>query len=171
MRTGLREQIDFQIQNGIDGLVPGRHHRRIADARFQRARPRDRTDREACQRARAGHRRHRRQCHQRSAGTCIDIAKQVGRGRLPVGQSVLQQAEPGRVVSPFHDAGRRGRSADRAVQHPRPHRHHHVAADGGPAGRSIRNIVAIKEATGSLDMASEIMSAVRHHRCSAATIR
>ena len=83
-------------------------------------------------------------------------AKQGRRRRRADGRAVLQQADAGRLLPPLRRRRRGGRPADRALQHPGPHRLEHRCPRRSPGWRSCRSIVAVKEATGSLDQASQI---------------
>jgi pyridoxine 5'-phosphate synthase len=164
----LREQVEFQIANGNRRTRARRHHRRIADAGFQGTRAGDRTDRAIRRRAGAGDRRHRRQRDDRGDRTA-QIAKKAGApGCLSVNPYYNKPTQEGlyrhfmtladRVDLPivlYNIPGRTGvtmspQTVARLAKH--------------------RNIVAIKEATGDLNIAGEI------RRCatspsSAATIR
>ena len=114
----------------------GRHDRRVADAERRRAHRRRAQSGTARRQADSGHRRHRREL---DAGSHrADAARQGrGRGRLPDGHAVLQQADAGRPVSALQGDRRARRRPDRPVQRAGPDRLRPQAGNGRAAGRRI----------------------------------
>ncbi len=98
-----------------------RHDRRIADGHHRRALPADQDRRRTRGRPHPGHGRHRRQFDRRGHHLAR-YAEKAGADFAPVGRSVLQQADAGRLVPAFPRHRRRRRAADGALQRPRPHR-------------------------------------------------
>ena len=77
-------------------------------------------------------------------------AKEVGCRRGAVGDRLLQQADAGRHVSPFHGHRRGGGHPDPALQHSRPRAIVEITrGDDGAAGQAP-NIIGVKDATANL---------------------
>ena len=130
---GFEKFVAWQIKEGTDGLVPVRHHRRIADALHGRAQAGDRhLHRRRQGQRRAGDRRHRLELDRR--GDRAHPARQEGRRRRRhAGRALLQQADPGRPVPAFQDGGRGRRHPDPALQRAAAHRRRHAGRHRGAA--------------------------------------
>ena len=94
LRRASGRLIDWHVEEGTDGIVRRRHHRRIADGRRRRAlRAHPRRGR-ACARPRADHRRHRRQLDRR--GDRAHRVGEEGRRRLPASRWCRTTTSPRR---------------------------------------------------------------------------
>ncbi len=163
-RDGQVDYAAFQAAGRIpdrrrhDLPLPGRHDGRIADALARRARARDR---------RSGRRRPRGRIKvmpgtgSNSTSEALRLT-QVGRQerrRCRAGRrALLQQAHAGGLLPALQGPGRSGRHSDLRLQHPRPHRQEHRARDTIARMAELPNITMVKEATGSMDQASQIIA-------------
>jgi hypothetical protein len=112
----------------------GRYHGRKPDAESRRAQARRRGLHQDGGRPGAGDRRCRLQQHRR--GDRSGGLRREGRGRRPARRhALLQQAEPGRSLSPFQGDQRRRRHSDRDLQHPAALDRRHERGDDGAALR------------------------------------
>ena len=101
---------------------PCRPCARLVRAHRPHARPGDR---------RVGHEQHRR-------GDPLLAGRRARRGRWPPARHpLLQQADPGRALSPLRRRRRRDPAADHPLQRARAHRREHAARDGRAAGAGL----------------------------------
>ena len=154
----LREQIEYQIKGGIDGLVPVGTTGESPTLDFRGARARHRAHRRGSARARAGHRRHRRQRDHRGAGTARASPRRPAPPRcLSVNPYYNKPTQEGlyrhfmtladKVDLPivlYNIPGRTGITM--------------TPADGRAAAASTRTSWRSRRPPASLDMASEIRS-------------
>ena len=154
----FRDQIEFQIAAGTDCLCPvgttgecptlsHEEHERIIGFRGRHRRGPDQ-----------GHARHRLEQHGR--GPPADEVRRKGRRRRgPAGRPVLQQADADRLLRALSSAWPSRpacRSASTTSRAERARTSSPKRSSGWPSSKTSR---IVKEATGSLDQASQIISA------------
>ena len=129
--AAFRDLVDWQIDEGSNGLVPVRHDRRGRDAVDRRASPPHRDHGRGGAGPRAGDRRLRLEQH-RSCDRA-DQGREGGRRRCRAAcAALLQPAEPGRHLR-SSGGGRRARHPDHPLQRAVAHDHRHSGRNDGAA--------------------------------------
>lgn len=151
-----REFIEWQIEQGIDGLVPCGTTGESATMTHDEHEAAIRICVEQVNKRVPVIAGRGLQQHPRSHPS--DPVRQKCRGgRRPAHHPLLQQAHAGRPVPALQDHLFRSVHARHPVQRARPHRLQHAAPHRGPHRRDVPDVVGIKEATADLIHVSDLV--------------